>query len=78
METIVAFISRNPIATLLVAVGIVIRFWVNKRRFYRRSWGGHQHFHSYTKAVITLQLEKFLMLLSVLLFIVALIIFITD
>ena len=76
METIAAFIRNNPTAMILVAVGILIRLWVNRRRFYRRSWGGLQQFSSYSKALFETIGERVLMLLSVVLFIAALIILI--
>ena len=76
METIAAFIRNNPTAILLVAVGIALRYWVNRRRFYRRTYGGIQQFSSYGKAVFVRFAERILMLLSVVFFIAALIIFI--
>ncbi|TRW27105.1 hypothetical protein FMM05_00190 [Flavobacterium zepuense] len=78
METITAFITAHPKSLSLLAIGIVIRLWVNSRRFYRRGLGGMQHFSSYGKALFTTLFEKALMLASFLLIVAAILLFITG
>ena len=78
METITAFITAHPKSLSLLAIAIVIRLWVNRRRFYRRGLGGMQHFSSYGKAVFTTLFEKVLMLLTFLFIVAAIFLFITG
>lgn len=40
-------------------LGIALRYWINRRRFYRRNVAGKETFSSYEKAVIVRILEKF-------------------
>ncbi|MEB2786830.1 hypothetical protein [Algoriphagus persicinus] len=49
----------------LVLSGFAIRYWVGKRRFYRRGIGGLQHYSSYFKALFISALERFANILSV-------------
>jgi hypothetical protein len=78
MEAITEFITMHPKSLALFGIAIVIRYWVNRRRFYRRGWGGLQHFSSYGKAVFTVAFEKVLMILATLLIIAAILLFITG
>jgi len=78
METITAFITAHPKALILLSIGIALRLWVNRRRFYRRGWGGLQHFSSYGKALFTTVFERVLMLLATLLIVAAILLFLTG
>lgn len=40
------------LAVAAVIIGLVIRYIINRRKFYRRGVGGLQHFRSYERAVI--------------------------
>ncbi|UOH77026.1 molybdenum ABC transporter permease [Ornithobacterium rhinotracheale] len=40
-------------------LGIALRYWINRRRFYRRNVAGKETFSSYEKAVIVRILERF-------------------
>lgn len=44
---------------IILLVGIALRYWINRRRFYRRNAAGIEGFSSYEKAVIVRILEKF-------------------
>ncbi|MDO5615545.1 MAG: molybdenum ABC transporter permease [Cruoricaptor ignavus] len=48
----------------ILLVGIALRYWINRRRFYRRNVAGKETFSSYEKAVIIRILEKFGKLLA--------------
>jgi len=78
METISTFINAHAKSLMLLGVALLIRFWVNRRRFNRRGWGGLQHFTSYSKAVFTIMLERMLMILATLLIVAAILLFLTG
>ena len=78
METITAFVTAHPKSLSLLAIAMVIRYWVNRRRFYRRGFSGLQHFSSYGKAVFTSFFERVLMVLATLLIVAAILLFITG
>lgn len=42
---------------ILIAIGIAIRLYIGRRRFYRRGITGMQQFSSYAKALIITLLE---------------------
>ncbi|MDY3318203.1 molybdenum ABC transporter permease [Riemerella anatipestifer] len=44
---------------VILLAGIALRYWINRRRFYRRNAAGIEGFSSYEKAVIVRILEKF-------------------
>lgn len=44
---------------IILLVGIALRYWINRRRFYRRNVAGKETFSSYEKSVIVRILEKF-------------------
>jgi len=51
------------IATLVIGIialvlGIVLRYWINRRKFYRRSAFGSEGFSSYEKSVVISFLER--------------------
>lgn len=78
METIIAFINAHPKSLTLFGIALLARLWVNRRRFYRRGWGGLQYFSSYGKAVFTTIFEKILMVTATLLLVAALFLFLTG
>jgi len=78
METIAAFITSHPKAIILLAVGIALRLWVNRRRFYRRGLGGLQHYSSYGRALFTTVFETLIMVAGFFLIVAAIILFITG
>ncbi|MFP9097912.1 hypothetical protein ACLI09_02560 [Flavobacterium sp. RHBU_24] len=78
METLTAFITAHPKALILLGIAIAIRLWVNRRRFYRRGWGGLQHYSSYGKALFTTVFERVLMILATLLILAAILLFLTG
>jgi len=47
-----------PCGLLLLAIWLLIRYQIGKRRFNRRGIGGVQHFSSYAKAVTVTLLER--------------------
>lgn len=50
------------ISTMLF--GIYLRYWINKRRFYRRGPNGLEHFSNYEKSVATRSVEGLCKLLA--------------
>lgn len=78
METIIPFMHAHPKSISLLAVALLIRFWVGRRRFNRRGLGGMQHFTSYGKALFTTVFEKILMLIATLLIVAAILSFLTG
>lgn len=78
METIAAFITSHPKAIILLAVGIALRLWVNRRRFYRRGLGGLQHYSSYGRALFTTVFETLIMVAGFILIATAILLFITG
>lgn len=53
------------VGVCLVFFGFAIRYWVGKRRFYRRGPGGLQHYSSYSRALIITTIERFANFLSI-------------
>jgi len=49
----------------LVLSGFAIRYWVGRRRFYRRGMGGLQHYSSYSKALVVSTIERIANLLTI-------------
>ncbi|MXN91115.1 hypothetical protein GR160_07715 [Flavobacterium sp. Sd200] len=78
METITAFIKTHPQSLTLLGLALLIRFWVNRRRFNRRGWGGMQHFTSYGKALFTTAIEKILMLIAGVMMVAAILLLLTG
>lgn len=62
----------HPCGLLLLALRLLIRYRIGKRRFNRRGIGGVQHFNSYRRAVMTTFAEKLLLLIGDLLGVVGL------
>lgn len=46
---------------ILVALGLLLRYWIGRRKFNRRSLTGLQTFARYSNAVITLMLERLML-----------------
>jgi len=78
METIIDFIQDKGTALLCLIVGLSLRLWVQRRRFYRRGVGGLQHYSSYSKALFTSFLEWMLIIISMLMIAEATLLFITK
>lgn len=57
MENLFALTDNTSNATLLIAVGLLIRLIIGYRRFNRRGVGGLQHFDNYWKAILITALE---------------------
>ncbi|MGY3211969.1 hypothetical protein [Mucilaginibacter sp. HD30] len=53
-----------PCGLLLVAACLFIRYWVGRRRFNRRGFGGVEHFGSYSSALVIRFLECLLLLIA--------------
>jgi putative heme iron utilization protein len=53
------------IGIILLVSGLVIRYFINRRRFNRRGVGGMQHFKNYEQAWLITLLEKVFMGLSI-------------
>jgi len=50
---------------VLVLSGYAIRYWVGRRRFYRRGLGGLQHYSSYSRSLMVSTMERFANFLSI-------------
>ena len=60
---------RNGLTVLIVGIivlilGLIIRYIIRRRRFYRRTYGGMQKFENYNKAQAIPLIEKIFMFLS--------------
>ncbi|MCF2496781.1 hypothetical protein [Dyadobacter chenhuakuii] len=53
-------------ATVLLGLGVGIRFFVGRQRFNRRGYGGAQHYSAYWSAILTSTFEGVLMIISAL------------
>lgn len=78
METITAFITAHPKSLTLLGIAMLIRYWVNRRRFNRRGWGGLQHFSTYGKALFTIIFERVLILVAFLFIAAAILLLLTG
>lgn len=58
-------LSVTVLGGALVLCGFGIRYWVGKRRFYRRGLGGLQHYSSYSKALVVSTIERIANLLTI-------------
>ena len=50
----------NPalfLGIIALIIGVSLRYWINRRKFYRRSPMGVEGFSSYEKSVVTIFLE---------------------
>lgn len=52
-------VSSLVIGILFLVVGLGLRYWVNRRKFYRRSITGAEGFSSYEKSVGIKSIERF-------------------
>lgn len=52
------------LGVVLLIVGIVVRYWIGRRRFNRRNFAGVEIFDSYGKAVVTKGFERFARILA--------------
>jgi len=63
---------------IIIVLGIILRYWINRRRFYRRNAFGTQAFSSYKKAKLTSVFEGLLIFLGTALIIAGIILFSTT
>lgn len=73
--------GRNNVAFIIIggsalAIGIALRLFVCRRRFYRRNQAGLQRFKNYRRAIGISFIEKILMIISSLLIIIGILSFI--
>lgn len=65
MEILIAYHNRmNLYAVVLLITGLLILYFVGKRRFNRRGIGGNEYYSSYHQALITTVFEGILNLLG--------------
>jgi len=50
-----------PCGIVLIAIGLLVRYHISRRRFNRRGIGGLQHYSSYRRAMVTSVLETVVM-----------------
>lgn len=58
----------NPalfLGVIALIIGVSLRYWINRRKFYRRSPMGVEGFSSYEKSVVTIFFEGSLKWISV-------------
>lgn len=51
-------VSSLVIGIIFLVAGLALRYWINRRRFYRRSPTGTEGFSSYEKSVAIKFIEK--------------------
>lgn len=52
-------VSSLVIGIIFLVLGLALRYWINRRKFYRRSPTGAEGFSSYEKSVAIKTAEKF-------------------
>lgn len=57
METLAKYLHFNIYAICFIAIGLLIRYFIAKRRFNRRGIGGLQHYSSYGVGLVTTIVE---------------------
>jgi hypothetical protein len=57
METIAKYIEFEPYGIGLILLGIIIRYFIERRKFNRRGMGGLQHFSGFGIALVITILE---------------------
>ncbi|RKR84097.1 hypothetical protein BDD43_4324 [Mucilaginibacter gracilis] len=76
MKTLIAYPDRITIyAIVLLAIGLLLRYIIGKRRFNRRGIGGVQYFKSYGRSLITTTFERVLNIIATLMIIGAIILY---
>jgi hypothetical protein len=55
-----------PCGLALLAIGLFIRYHMDRRRFNRRGIGGLQHFATYNKGLLTTLAESFISIIGTL------------
>lgn len=51
-------VSSLVIGIIFLVLGLVLRYWINRRKFYRRGPMGAEGFSSYEKSVATKFIER--------------------
>lgn len=51
-------VSSLVIGIIFLVAGLALRYWINRRRFYRRSPTGAEGFSSYEKSILIRFLER--------------------
>lgn len=51
-------VASLVVGIIALVAGIALRYWINRRKFYRRSSTGAEWFSSYEKSVITTFVER--------------------
>nr|WP_157536285.1 molybdenum ABC transporter permease [Mucilaginibacter sp. L294] len=74
METLHHLSSVQVTGIVILFIGIALRYWVNRRRFYRTNSTGVQLFGSYSKKVAFTIFEKLIKLLGLIMVIFGLLI----
>lgn len=65
MEVFISYHNRmNLYAVILLITGLMILYFIGKRRFNRRGIGGNEYYSSYHQALITTVIERILNLLG--------------
>jgi len=62
-------------AIVLVAIGLISRYFIGKRRFNRSGIAGMQYFNSYKQALITTTVEGLLNIIATLLIVAGIILY---
>lgn len=62
MQILIDLTSLQVQCLALVVIGITLRFFINRRRFNRRSFTGSQQFKSYFSGLVVSFVENLLML----------------
>lgn len=63
---------------IVLAVGAAIRYWIGRRRFYRRGVGGLQQFSTYNKALANTFFERVMGLMALLLIVFGMFLFVVG
>jgi preprotein translocase subunit SecG len=58
MKILLAMIEPLIVGIIALVIGLGLRYWINRRKFYRRSMTGSEGFSSFERSVIMTFLER--------------------
>jgi hypothetical protein len=67
----------QKIGIVIFVIGIIIRYTINRRRFYRRGVGGLEHFKSYGRSVFIRFVERLFRFLAMAMILLGAFLFLT-
>ena len=76
MKELITYSDRITLdAVVLVAIGLILRYFIGKRRFNRRGIAGMQYYNNYKQALITTTIERLANIIASLLIVAGIILY---